>query len=389
MATVKLTVHAGPHNRINCPVSTVVEAPKSMTTASLSLGKKVVPCQVKAVRGGLQIDFILENLKAEKTAEYTLATGQKAKDSGRGVEVSKRRNEVSVSIRGRHFTTYQHAKTLARPRFYPVIGPYGDPVTRRLAVPEDGRALDHHHHRSIWIAHGEVNGADNWSEGESHGRILHQRFESLESGLVWGRIVSRSDWVGMDGDTGPPGKKKEILDQRAEWTIYNTTTSVRIMDLHLTLTAGSTDVLFGDTKEGGLASIRVEETMEVKRGLGGKIENGIGGIDEEETWGKRAPWCHYSGPVNGNTTGVAIMDHPDSFRHPTHWHVRNYGLMTANPFGHSYFYGDESRRGHHALPMGESLVGIYRYYFHKGDATDGNIRERYHDFAHPPKVTVG
>ena len=32
------------------------------------------------------------------------------------------------------------------------------------------------------------------------------------------------------------------------------------------------------------------------------------------------------------------------------------------------------------------LVGIYRYYFHKGDATDGNIRERYHDFAHPPKI---
>ena len=63
-----------------------------------------------------------------------------------------------------------------------------------------------------------------------------------------------------------------------------------------------------------------------------------------------------------------------------------YGLMTANPFGHSYFYGDESRRGHHTLSQGESLVGIYRYYFHKGDATDGNIRERYHDFAHPPVI---
>ena len=38
MATVKLTVHAGPHNRINCPVSAVVETPESATTATLSTG---------------------------------------------------------------------------------------------------------------------------------------------------------------------------------------------------------------------------------------------------------------------------------------------------------------------------------------------------------------
>jgi len=386
MATVKLTVHAGPHNRINCPVSAVVETPESATTATLSTGDSEVPCQVTLVSDGLQVNFIVDNLEAGQTAEYELALGKEPSDSGRSVEVTQGENEVSVSIGGHHFTTYCYGTELARPLLYPVIGPYGDPVTRRLATPADGREMDHHHHRSVWIAHGEVNGADNWSEGESHGRILHRDFELLESGPILGRIVSNSDWVGMDGWTGPPGRNREILDQRAEWVVYNTPSSVRIMDLHLTLTARNMDVLFGDTKEGGLASIRVEETMEVKRDLGGKIENGIGGIDEDETWGKRAPWCHYSGPVNGNITGVAIMDHPDSFRHPTHWHVRNYGLMTANPFGHSYFYGDESRRGHHTLSQGESLVGIYRYYFHKGDATDGNIRERYHDFAHPPKV---
>ncbi len=386
MATVKLTVHAGPHNRINCPVSVVV--PQSATAASLSAGNREVPCQVEQVRDGLRVDFIASNLEAEQTAEYALELGAKPKYSGRGVAVTQGNDEVSVSVDGQHFTTYCCGAERARPLFYPVIGPYGDPVTRRLATPQDGREMDHHHHRSIWIAHGEVNGADNWSEGESHGRILHRCFDALESGPVLGRIVSHSDWVGMDGWTGPPGRKREILDQRAEWIVYNTPSSVRIMDLHLTLTARNMDVLFGDTKEGGLASIRVAETMEVKRDLGGKIENGIGGINEEETWGKRAPWCHYSGPVNGNITGVAIMDHPDSFRHPTHWHVRNYGLMTANPFGHSHFYGDESRRGHHTLAQGESLVGIYRYYFHKGDATEGNIRERYHDFANPPRIEI-
>jgi len=262
-------------------------------------------------------------------------------------------------------------------------------VTRRLATPEDGRTLDHHHHRSIWIAHGEVNSFNNWSEGHAHARTVLKRFDALESGPVLGRIATRSNWVGSDGWTGPHRGSNVLLEERAEWTFYNTPPSVRILDLHLTLTALNMDVLFGDTKEGGLASIRVEESMEVKRGQGGKIENGIGGIDEAETWGKRAPWCHYTGPVNGNTTGVAIMDHPDSFRHPTYWHVRNYGLMTANPFGLSHYHNDPNRRGHHTLSPRESIVGIYRFYFHKGDATEGNIRDRYHDFAHPPKVVVG
>lgn len=389
MASVTLTVLAGPHRRVNCPVSVVVDAPKGTETASLVLGKKEVPCQVRKVRGGLEVSFIVDNLAAGKTADYDLKLGGKAKTSGKGVELKKGRGEVEVSIRGKQFTSYHYGKELARPHLYPVIGPYGDPVTRRLATPEDGRALDHHHHRSIWIAHGEVNSFNNWAEGESHARTVHKRFEALESGPVLGRMIAHGLWVGSDGWKGPHRGSNVLLEERAEWKVYNTPAAVRMIDLHLTLTAVDMDVLFGDTKEGGLASIRVEESMEVKRGLGGKIENGIGGIDEDETWGKRAPWCHYSGPVNGNTVGVALMDHPDSFRHPTYWHVRNYGLMTANPFGLSYYHNDPKKRGHHTLSPGESIVGIYRYYIHKGDATEGNIKERYHDFAHPPKVKVG
>ena len=66
MATAKLTVHAGPHNRINCPISTVVETPESVTTAALSAGNGEVPCQVTPVSNGLQVNFIVDNLEAGK-----------------------------------------------------------------------------------------------------------------------------------------------------------------------------------------------------------------------------------------------------------------------------------------------------------------------------------
>ena len=209
----------------------------------------------------------------------------------------------------------------------------------------------------------------------------------MESGPVYGRILAVSNWEGAEAWRGEHGSNI-ICEERAEWTFYNTPADTRVIDLHLTLTAPKIDVLFGDTKEGGLASVRVEETMDVRAELGGQIENGMGGKNEDETWGKQAPWCDYSGPVNGHRVGIAIMDHPDSFRYPTYWHVRNYGLMTANPFGHSHFHGDPERRGHYVLTAGKSLVGVYRFYIHAGDATEGQVGERYQDFAYPPKIEV-
>ena len=385
MADLKLTVQAGPHRRVNCPVSIVVNAPEGVSDATLSGPGGAVPCQARREDDGLRVCWIVDDMAAEATAVYELSFG--GDGAAEGVALSQKEGEVEVSIGGSLFTAYRHGKDLARPHLYPIIGPYSDPITRRLARPEDGRAMDHHHHRSIWIAHGEVNAFNNWAEGESHARTVHREFEALESGPVLGRIVANGVWAATEGWVSPY-RSDELLEERAEWTFYNTPAEVRIIDLHLTLTSHKMDVLFGDTKEGGLASVRVEESMEVRAGQGGIIENAIGGMNEDETWGKRAAWCDYSGPVNGKRVGIAIMDHPDSFRHPTYWHVRNYGLMTANPFGLSHYFSDPKRRGWHVLSPGESITGIYRFYVHAGDATEAGLRERYNDFAYPPKIGV-
>ena len=166
--------------------------------------------------------------------------------------------------------------------------------------------------------------------------------------------------------------------------IYNVAPS-RLLDIDLTLTAAEEDVLFGDTKEGGLISLRVASSMDVPRG--GRLENSNGGVGEDNVWGKRAAWCDYSGPVNGKTVGVAIFDHPESFRHPTYWHARDYGLMTTNPFAVSTFEG-EGPSGEYLLPAGESLRFRYRIYIHKGDATEGKVAEQNSSYAGPPRVQI-
>lgn len=94
------------------------------------------------------------------------------------------------------------------------------------------------------------------------------------------------------------------------------------------------------------------------------------GVQGKDCWGKKATWCDYSGPVNGKTVGIAIMDHQDNPRHPTQWHARDYGLCAANPFLKSSM----------EIPDGESVTFKYRVFIHNGTATEADIEKQYEHY---------
>jgi len=128
-------------------------------------------------------------------------------------------------------------------------------------------------------------------------------------------------------------------------------------------------------------AIRLAPTMRVEGKVGkGHIVNSEGHRDGQ-AWGKRAAWCDYYGPLNGEVVGVAIFDHPDNPKHPTWWHVRTYGLFAANPFGVHYFEGKPKGTGDITIPAGESLAFRYRLYFHKGDTEQAKVAEHYREYA--------
>jgi len=106
------------------------------------------------------------------------------------------------------------------------------------------------------------------------------------------------------------------------------------------------------------------------------------GVRDDETWGKRADWCDYYGPVEGKTVGVAIFDHPQNPRHPTWWHVRDYGLFAANPFGkHDFEKLEDKSAGVLTVPNGKSVTFRYRFYMHEGNEKDAKVAEKYADYA--------
>jgi hypothetical protein len=273
---------------------------------------------------------------------------------------------ITVKLNGKLFTRYV-VKSGNKPIMWPIIGPYGNEITRAYPMREaapDERA-DHPHHRSFWFTHGDVNGISVWHEGDGTGEIVHKEFVKVEAGDN-PVIVTRNDWLGPDG--------KKLCEDVRTHTFGVDGESVWI-DFDATVKASTSPVTFGDTKE-GCFGVRVAGTMKVDAKQGGKIVNSEGHADRE-AWGKQAAWCDYHGPVKGNVVGVAIMNHPESFRFPTYWHVRTYGLFTANPFGLHNFTNAEKGAGSHTLQPGESFTLHYRLLIHKGDAKEGGVAEAF------------
>jgi hypothetical protein len=373
---MEITLHAGRHPRVHCPVR--VPWPYRQTPASLMLAGAAVAAQ----RDGDRLVFIPLPMDAETTVTY-VPGGQSLEATEEGVLLEAKEDRIAIRIGQEEFTNYWYRGVPARPYFWPVLAPGGVPVTRAYPMRDvEGEVQDHPHHRSLYVAFGEVNQVDNWSEAPGHGFTVHRSLDELVSGPVFGRFATTSDWTGSDGQT--------LLTQKAIVTVWKGDRERRLLDVDLRLTAVERDVLFGDTKEGGLLTVRVASDFAVDRNKGGRIENSFGGIDEDETWGRAAHWCDYSGLVGERRYGVAVMDHPDSFRYPTFWHVRDYGLMAANPFGlRAYTAGNEEvKDGRHLLKAGESLRFVYRVLVHHGDASGAGVRHHYLSFVSPPKPIV-
>lgn len=277
--------------------------------------------------------------------------------------------DPEIKVNGELFTVYHCGKEHARPFFFPVLGPGGRSVTRHYPMEEKtGEDRDHRHHRSLWVAHGDVNGTDNWSEDRDHGRIRHQRFEAGETGPVAGYFRERLLWTDHGG--------APLMEETRETRVWALPGDTRLLDLSLTFLALHGPVALGATKEGGLASVRVATSMDGSKG--GRIENGSGGVTEAQCWGKPSPWCDYSGPVDGATVGIAILDHPENPLFPTLWHARDYGLMTANPL----------IREPYSIPDGGAWTQRYRIVVHAGDAHQGEIAGHYRNFAEPLEAQV-
>ena len=302
--------------------------------------------------------------QAREKAENPQTSGMK-----QGIQFQKGPDQIEILVGGAPFTSY-HFRGFNKPILFPLRAASGTIVTRGWPIIPNlpGEAHDHPHQKGVWLTHGRVNGVDFWSEDGKMGRIVHREFLEVKEGQLVGVIKSLNDWI-------VPGGQK-IVEELLEMRVYDKP-GVRIMDLDFQLTAVNGPVLFGDTKEGTFG-IRLAQPFNEESG--GRIENSLGGVGEAQCWGKQAAWVDFTTKIQGETVGVAILNHPGSFRYPTHWHVRGYTLFAANPFGWHDFLRDSSKDGSYRLEAGQSITLRYRVYIHAGSTQKAAIAEQYRTY---------
>ena len=138
-----------------------------------------------------------------------------------------------------------------------------------------------------------MNGVDCWSHQISRENLLKITYRQRDSA----KFKLLIDWASA---TDVP----LLFETR---TIKITTDKNAIIyDFALEFDAKYGRVRFGDTKEGGLLSVRVPTSMDVPQG---QIINSNGKkctrkSEERQVWGKRAEWCCYAGKVDGKSAGM-------------------------------------------------------------------------------------
>ncbi len=365
---------------LNAPVSLPWDgdAPAGTVTVVPEKGDKAYPA---TVRDG-ELVFVVDEAKAGETYRCTVKVSEEKHKPEVVIEKAGDKDALTVTVDGEHFTTYRYSNENKKPFLWPVHGEGQVTVTRNYPMGEDKIPHeDHVHHKSIWTAYGNLNGTDCWGEGLGSG-YQHSDKVTCGSGDAYGWIHAENVWQDM--------RHKPVIDETREYRFYATPAGARIFDVKVVFSARYGDVKFGDTKEGGIVAVRIRPEIEVLKN--GRITNAQGKKNEPLCWGKPSEWCDYSGEIEDvGVRGVAVFDHPENLRHPTRWHVRNYGLMGANGFGLSYFTkrerkmeGKEPLNGDYLLEKGDTLTFNYRVCVHTGYPEDCEMAARYAGFSAPP-----
>lgn len=257
------------------------------------------------------------------------------------------------------------------PYLHPLISPSGANVTRYWPM-DDKHAeeeRDHPHHRGLWLAHGAVNNYDFWAFQDKKDAAITVKSTTANVSADGSTAHLKADLIWAAGGS-------DILHEVRTFVVSQPDPLTLKIAISSQFVALLDKVVFGDTKEGTFA-IRMDRTLRVKGHLAAsKLVNSDGQTDEN-AWGKRAVWTAMVGPDElGKPCVVAIIDHAKSFRHPTYWHARDYGLLAANPFGiHDFEKKSDKKLGEHVLLKGDKLELNHTVMIHHGTLESAKLKE--------------
>ena len=296
--------------------------------------------------------------------------------SQESVTLTQEEDRIVVKFGDELFTQYIF-KGYEKPILYPVMAPGEVAITRHYPMEKGkaGEATDHPHQKSIFFAHGNINGHNFWNLGG--GTIVIDKVVSTQQSESRGFITSTHLWKTAENET--------LLKDETTLT-FRQQGNTRSIEYQVKLIASEQDLNFVDdklSKEGTMAirthpALRLVHKDKRKKAAGRAINSE--GTTGKAIWGEKAKWVLYQGPIEDQNYAIAMFDHPKNLRHPTTWHARHYGLVAANPFGISHFLKEESGAGDYTLKEGDSLTLRYLFVFTQGEVSPEDVEARFSEW---------
>lgn len=301
------------------------------------------------------------------------------------VKLERSQDRITVDIDGRPFTTYYFGPETSKPYLMPLRTASGTIITRGFPVGNDVSAGNpkassfEPHQRPLYFAHGDIDGLDFWGEqafvkyynDHGHQGYGHMTLKSVEEAKASGGSATIRALFTLN----TPNKRP--IGEETQSFAFSGDEKTRIIDCEFVLHATNGPLDIGDSKEGTFG-IRLAPELSAPHD---HMINSEGAQGEKAIWGKPADWVAYSGTIGGTPLGIAVFDSPKSFRHPTTWHARAYGLFAANPFGIREFTKDPSKDGSWSIPEGKSLTFRYRVLIYQGEFGPDQIKAAYARYA--------
>lgn len=372
-----LTVKAGVTERRESVVSFKLPAALAAARSLIDKDGKAIPLQVDA---NGEATFILPHLAAGDMARFKLSTDA---PSAEAVKAQREGSTLKLTVDDKTVFRYQaEPSALPRPDIKPIFqrGGYIHPVFSPSGkLVTDDYPANHIHHHGIWSPWTKTEFAerkpDFWNMGDGKGRVEFVALDGFWSGPVHAGFEARHRF--MDLTAPEPVNALNELWQVKLFHIKGNTNAYWVFDFTSSQQCATTNALKLPKYHYGGLGFRGNWAWNGKDNT--YFLTSEGETDRVKGNETRGRWCHISGLVDGQRTGVAILGHPKNYRAPQ--------PMRINPT-EPFFCFAPQQLGDMEIKPGEVYTMKYRFIVADGAPDAKELNRLWEDYASPVEVVL-
>ena len=350
--------------------------------------ERIIPCQFAGDESGnVHLYWLLSGeMPANSKRFYRFESGKPQPDFPL-LKIVDTAKELIINKEDRPILSYHYGmacppegrdSAFCRSGFiHPAWSPSGNVLTS--IQPED-----HLHHYGIWNPWTRMvyDGAtyDLWNLGDKQGTVAFNEMVDVTEGPVWAGFTARHSHLIFKGDG-----KISILDELWKikaWTITDTGNDCFVWDFTSELTPNTLlPVLLQAYRYAGFGYRATPEWNKERCSIYTSEGKSRAEID-----GTNARWIYVTGSIGNGKSGLLMMGYPENRKFPEPLRIWDENANQGR--GDVFINFAPTKNEAWLLESGATYKLKYRIVTYDGEMTPEKAEQMWHDFAHPPTVTI-